>query len=145
MTILMARSCPPRLRIFKGELEMEEDADERNDREIESYLKKLEWAGIEIDRRRCRNNDLQQPTTAAGSDVHASAAIITPISSLESVPCSPNKALAISRIQSCAHDVVTGASVAVCNRAQCHSDLCRVQSPPSALRCSRQREAPPSI
>jgi hypothetical protein len=42
---------------------MEADA---TDREIESYVKKLEWAGIEIDRRRHRNTDLQ-PTTAAGS------------------------------------------------------------------------------
>jgi hypothetical protein len=73
---------------------MDADADETTDREIESYLKKLKLAGIEIDRRRYRNIDLQ-PITA--SDVQASAAIITPISSPESVPCSPDKAATISR------------------------------------------------
>jgi hypothetical protein len=41
---------------------MEEDADETTDREIESYLKKLEWAGIEINRPRYSNNDLQRTT-----------------------------------------------------------------------------------
>jgi hypothetical protein len=69
----------------------------RTDREIESYLRKLEWAGIEFDRRQCRKNDLQ-PTTAVGSDVQASAAIIAPISSPERVACSPNKAAAMGRI-----------------------------------------------
>jgi hypothetical protein len=58
---------------------MDADADETTDREIESYLKKLKLAGIEIDRRRYRNIDLQ------------------PISSPESVPCSPDKAATISR------------------------------------------------
>jgi hypothetical protein len=92
--------------LLKGELEMDEDVDETTDREtvVEAYLRRLELAGIEIDRRRNRKNNLQ-PTTAAGSDVQASAALT--ISSPESVPCCPNKAAAMSRIDLCTDGVRT--------------------------------------
>jgi hypothetical protein len=97
---------------------MDEDAEGRTDREtvVETYLKKLEWAGIEIDRQRYPNNDLQ-PTMAAGSDIQASAAIIAPISSPQSAPCSPNKASAINRMP----------------RQRHYSDLWLVQPPPPAV------------
>jgi hypothetical protein len=44
-------------------------AEETTDREtvVETYLKKLEWAGIEIHRRRYRNNDFQLTTAARSS------------------------------------------------------------------------------
>ena len=77
---------------------MDQDADETADREtvVESYLKKLVLAGIEIDQRPYRNNDLQ-PTVAAGGDVQVSSDHSADFVAPDSVPCSPNKATAISR------------------------------------------------
>jgi hypothetical protein len=113
---------------------MEEDADETTDREIESYLKKLEWAGIEINRPRYLNNDLQRTTA---SDVQASAAIITPISSPESVPCSPDKAFAISRRrQAVLPRRVGSGSLAKIHReavGPCHKLLAMVMLPSSTV------------
>jgi hypothetical protein len=101
--------CP-----FKEEMEMEEGADETTDRETAAYLRRLEWAGIDIDRRRYRKNHLQ-PTSAVGGDVQASAAIMT-ISSPDTVPCSPNKAEAMRRIDLCTDGVRTKRSAAARKR-----------------------------